>query len=77
MIVDIFDGDLYFHCLGKIKRSIKNSREKHFYLIKVTSEEYKKMYFFSFLFLLLIKSLKIQGIIIVTIILTGISIIYY
>lgn len=44
MIVDILDGDLFFHCKGKIERSIKNSQEKHFYLVKVSSEENKKIY---------------------------------
>ncbi len=44
VIVDVLDGDLFFHCKGKIERSIKNSQEKHFYLVKVSSGENKKIY---------------------------------
>ena len=50
MIVDVFDGDLFFHTVGMIKCSIENAQEKHFYLIKVSSAENKKLYedlFFS------------------------------
>ena len=44
MIVDIFDGDVFFLSKGIMESYIRYSKERHFFIVKVSRVEYEKEY---------------------------------